>query len=116
MILSVAAWGVFWMVMGRHMHDFDFSATYPGHNVEWSYFEPANGFILFARWAALAIIFSAMPGIIAGAGMLKFKPWARKLGIMVSVVNIVLLFPLHLFVGIYGLVMLTKGGALFRDQ
>lgn len=108
-MLSGAAWGVFWMVMGRHMHDFDFAASYPAHGVEWSYFQPSYGFVLFARYFVLMIIFSAIPGIIAGAGMLKVKPWARILGIVVSIVDIVLLFPVHLLLGVYGLVMLTKG-------
>ena len=96
------------MVMGRHMQNFDFSATYPSNSVQWSYFDPSFGLVLFERWALVAIVFAAIPGIIAGVGMLKFKPWARKLGIAVSIVDIVLLFPLHLFAGIYGLVMLTK--------
>ena len=108
MAVAGAAWCVFWFAIGRNMHDFDFAASYPAHGSDWSYYAPAYPFILFARWAVLAITFSAIPGIVAGVGMLQFKPCARKVGMAVSIANIVLLFPLHLLLGIYGLVILTK--------
>ena len=101
--------------MGRHMRDFDFAASYPSRHVASTYDTPAYGLVVLGQYAAVMIAFSAIPGIIAGTGLLQFKPWARKLGIAVSIVDILFLFPVHVIVGIYGLVMLTKSEALFRD-
>jgi hypothetical protein len=110
-LLTAFAWGVFWLVMGRHMNNFDFAASYPAHGVEWSYTDPAYVNVMIERYAAAIIVFSAIPGVIIGVGLLRSKPWALKLGIVVSIVDIVLLFPLYLLLGIYGLVMLTKSEA-----
>jgi hypothetical protein len=44
----------------------------------------------------------SLPGLIAGIGLLRFRPWARILGIVVAVVNLIHV-PLGTIVGIYGL-------------
>jgi hypothetical protein len=44
----------------------------------------------------------ALPGLIAGVGLLQFKPWARILGIVVAVLNLIHI-PFGTVIGIYGL-------------
>jgi hypothetical protein len=44
----------------------------------------------------------SLPGLIAGIGLLKFRPWARVLAIVVAVINLVHI-PFGTIVGIYGL-------------
>jgi hypothetical protein len=58
------------------------------------------GFVVIA-------IFS-VPCIIAGWGLLKFRPWAQTLGVVMSILNL-LSVPLGTALGIYGLwVLLNK--------
>ena len=42
------------------------------------------------------------PGLAAGYGLLKFKPWARILGIVLSALNLINI-PLGTMLGAYGL-------------
>jgi len=49
----------------------------------------------------------SVPGIIAGAGLLKFRPWARTLTIVLSALDL-LHVPLGTALGIYGLWVLLK--------
>src|SRR4051812_42237353 len=54
------------------------------------------------------MVATALPGLIAGIGILKLQPWARILGIIVAVVNLIHI-PIGTAVGIYGLwVLLNK--------
>jgi hypothetical protein len=54
------------------------------------------------------ILLASIPGLIAGWGLLKFRPWARILGIVVSIFAL-LAIPIGTIVGIYGLwVLLNK--------
>lgn len=55
---------------------------------------------------AAAIV--AVPGIIAGIGILKLRPWGRVLGIVISVLNLICLPPLSTVLGIYGLWVLLS--------
>ena len=57
----------------------------------------------------------SLPGLMAGIGLLKFKPWARTLAIVLSVLHL-LNFPFGTIVGVYGLyVLLSEEGArLFK--
>ena len=48
------------------------------------------------------LILVSLPGLIAGVGLLKMRPWARILGIVVAVLNL-LNIPIGTAVGIYGL-------------
>ena len=50
----------------------------------------------------------SLPGLIAGVGLLKFKPWARILGIVLSAINLINI-PIGTIFGGYGLwVLLNK--------
>ena len=56
----------------------------------------------------MALMVLALPGLITGWGLLSFKPWARILGIVLSVLNL-LNIPIGTALGIYGLwVLLNK--------
>lgn len=50
----------------------------------------------------------ALPGLVAGYGLLKFKPWARILTIVLSALNLINI-PFGTALGVYGLwVLLNK--------
>ena len=69
--------------------------------------------ILGLTGAALGVfmLLLSLPGIVAGIGLLKFRPWARILTIVLSALNLMNL-PFGTIVGIYGLwVMLSDEGA-----
>ena len=53
------------------------------------------------------LLLLAIPGLIVGIGLLKFKEWARILGIILSVLNL-LNFPLGTALGIYALIILLN--------
>jgi hypothetical protein len=55
---------------------------------------------------ALVTLFS-IPGIIAGVGLLKFRPWARMLTIVLSALDL-LHVPFGTILGIYGLWVMLK--------
>ena len=57
----------------------------------------------------------SLPGLVAGIGLLKYRPWARILTIVLSALNLIN-FPLGTLVGAYGLyVLLSEEGArLFK--
>jgi len=61
------------------------------------------------------VMLVSIPGLIAGVGLLKLRPWARILGIVISAVNI-LNFPFGTALGVYGLWVLlsTETIALFE--
>lgn len=53
----------------------------------------------------------SLPGIVAGIGLLKFRPWARIVTIVLSALNLMNV-PFGTIVGVYGLwVMLSDEGA-----
>jgi hypothetical protein len=58
----------------------------------------------------------SLPGLITGIGLLKFRPWARILGIVLSALHLIHI-PLGTAVGVYGLwVLLNKDTEpLFRS-
>jgi hypothetical protein len=51
---------------------------------------------------SIFLLIISAPAIIAGIGLLRFKPWARILAIVISVLHL-LNFPLGTALGIYGL-------------
>ena len=54
------------------------------------------------------LLILAIPGLITGWGLLNYKPWARIVGIVLSVLNL-LNFPFGTALGIYGFwVLLNK--------
>ncbi len=50
----------------------------------------------------LLVFIISVPGIIAGAGLLKRRPWARILTIVLSIINLINI-PFGTILGIYGL-------------
>ena len=63
-----------------------------------------------AALGAFMLVLS-LPGIVAGVGLLKYRPWARILTIVLSALNL-MNFPFGTIVGVYGLwVMLSEDGA-----
>lgn len=62
--------------------------------------------ILGAAIAILVLLLS-LPGLIAGAGLLKFRPWARILTIVLSVLNL-LNVPIGTALGVYGFWVLLR--------
>ena len=60
----------------------------------------------------LFIVLASVPGIIAGIGLLKFRPWSRILTIVVSALNLMNV-PLGTALGVYSLwVLLNKDAEL----
>jgi hypothetical protein len=50
----------------------------------------------------------SIPGLVTGIGLLKYRPWARILGIVLSAINLIHI-PFGTAVGVYGLwVLLNK--------
>lgn len=58
----------------------------------------------------------AIPGIISGIGLLKYRNWARALGIILAVLNL-FNFPVGTAVGLYALIVLLndESSALFLE-
>ncbi|MCE5311153.1 MAG: hypothetical protein LLG20_26235 [Acidobacteriales bacterium] len=53
------------------------------------------------------VMLVSIPGLIAGVGLLKLRPWARILGVVISALNI-LNFPFGTALGVYGLWVLLS--------
>jgi hypothetical protein len=69
--------------------------------------------ILGITGAALGVflLILSLPGIVAGIGLLKYRPWARIVTIVLSALNL-MNFPIGTILGIYGLwVMLSDEGS-----
>ncbi len=81
--------------------------------------ELAPALITGAIGTAIAgfIFIISIPNIICGWAMLKYKPWGRVLGVILSLLNLVN-FPIGTLLGIYGLWVLTNDetAQLFRRQ
>lgn len=62
------------------------------------------------------VVVLSLPGLIAGIGLLKFRPWARILGIVVSALDLIHV-PIGTALGVYGLWVLLSNEteALFRN-
>ena len=56
------------------------------------------------------LIVVSIPGIIAGVGLLKFRPWARILAIIIGALHL-LSFPFGTALGVYTLVVLLNAEA-----
>ena len=63
----------------------------------------------------LCLLFS-LPGLLAGYGLLNYKPWARILTLILCFVNL-LNIPLGTVLGLYGLwVLLSREGEQFYQR
>jgi hypothetical protein len=62
------------------------------------------------------ILVLSLPGLIAGIGLVKFRPWARILGIVISALDLISV-PFGTALGIYGLWVLLSNEteALFQN-
>ncbi len=74
--------------------------------------EPDARAVLTIVGTALAMFFSliAVPGVVAGAGLLRRKSWGRILAIVVSILGL-LNFPLGTIIGAYALWVLFQDSA-----
>lgn len=63
---------------------------------------------LFGVVIMTVLLALSIPAIIVGAGLLKFRPWARIFGIILSIL-LLIHFPLGTLVGVYGLWVLLTG-------
>jgi hypothetical protein len=48
------------------------------------------------------LVVTSLPGLVAGIGLLQFRPWARILAIVLAIINLIHI-PFGTVVGIYGL-------------
>jgi len=62
------------------------------------------------------VLILSLPGLIAGIGLLKFRPWGRILGIVISALDLIHV-PFGTALGVYGLWVLLSNEteALFRN-
>jgi len=56
---------------------------------------------------SVGVLLLSLPGIIAGFGLLRFRPWARLLMIVLSALNL-LSIPIGTALGVYGLWVLMQ--------
>jgi hypothetical protein len=70
----------------------------------------------FGGLIALVLFVLGVPGVIAGIGLLKFRPWARILGIIISALDLIHV-PFGTALGIYGLwaLLSREGERLFQN-
>lgn len=73
--------------------------------------------VLLGGIALLAVVAVSVPSIVAGIGLLKFRPWARVLSIVLSVIHLFNV-PFGTALGIYGLWVMQQRGTqcLFRQH
>ena len=58
-----------------------------------------------ATFEPLALVIFSIPGLIAGFGLIKYRPWARILAIVMSILNL-LSFPFGTVIGVYSMIVL----------
>jgi hypothetical protein len=75
------------------------------------------GITMVGTFAAIIVAAYAIPGLIAGYGLLRFQPWARILTIVLAIFELIR-FPFGTCLGVYSLwVMLSAdGAALFQRR
>ena len=70
-------------------------------------------------WGGIVLIVAlavSLPGLIAGIGLLSYRPWARAVTIVVSILEL-MNFPFGTALGVYGMwVLLTADGARLFEQ
>jgi len=75
------------------------------------------GLSMIGTFAAVIIAAYAIPGLLAGYGLLRFAPWARILTIVLALFELIR-FPFGTCLGVYSLWVLLSadGAALFRGR
>lgn len=111
-VAAGAMWVIFWLTIGRTMNNPDFAASVPAHHAAAGASSPTFYLVLIGWYVTFVVLAGALPGLVAGLALKQRRPWARRFAIVVSVLDILLIEPLHLFLGIYGLVILTQETAL----
>jgi hypothetical protein len=71
---------------------------------------------LFGSLLFLLLVVLSIPDIVAGLGLLSFRPWARVLALVLSALNLLHL-PFGTALGVYGLwvLMSERSNALFEE-
>jgi len=69
--------------------------------------EAAPFFVLIGGLAMIIVLAISLPSVIAGVGLLSFRPWARVLAIILSVIHLFSI-PIGTALGIYGLWVLLR--------
>ena len=80
-------------------------AANPGDPEAWHVAMPILGIIGLVISGFVLLL--SLPGVIAGFGLLKFRPWARMLAIVLSALNLPGI-PIGTALGIYGLWVLLQ--------
>ena len=75
------------------------------------------GMGLLGTFGAIIVAVLAIPGLIAGYGLLRYYEWARILTIVIAVFELIH-FPFGTILGIYSLWVLlsSEGSALFKQR
>jgi len=75
------------------------------------------GVTMVGTFAAIIVAAYAIPGLLAGWGLLTLRPWARILTIVLAIFEL-LRFPFGTALGVYSLWVLlsAEGSALFQRQ
>jgi len=75
------------------------------------------GATLGGAFAAIIAVVFAIPGLIAGWGLLQRAPWARTVTIILSIFSL-LRWPIGTIIGVYGLWVLlsSEGAAQFHSS
>jgi hypothetical protein len=78
---------------------------------------PAGVLGIIGVIVCIVVMLLSLPGLIAGIGLVKFRPWARILAIVISALDL-LSVPFGTALGVYGLWVLlsTETEALFRQS
>ena len=101
--LTCLGMGAFFLIIGKAMQQGGSVAHQANSTIGTLSSFNMTGWIILATGLILGI-----PGIITGIGLLRLTVWGRVLGIVVSILNIIALNPLHLALGVYGLVILCS--------
>lgn len=115
--LACLAGGLFWMLMGAATSSaMTGAANHPadptGFNTD-AVFNAMHHSIVLTGVIVITIgLLWGVGSLIAGIGLLRLAPWSRMLGIIVSAAELLLLNPLHIALGIYGLVILNDREAI----
>ena len=80
-------------------------AANPGNPEAWHVAMPVLG--LVGLVISVCVLLLSLPGIIAGFGLLRFRPWARILTIVLSALHLPGV-PIGTAIGIYGLWVLLQ--------
>ncbi len=80
-------------------------ASNPGDAQAWHVAMPIIGLVGLVISGFVLLL--SLPGVIAGFGLLRLRPWARMLTIVLSALNL-LSIPIGTALGVYGLWVLLK--------